>query len=131
VYEGYPEYLAVDGDVGTSWFSTGPERIPTQYRWTGYQDDVIASISILSNAKNAEPKFQTNFGFGMVMVQVLDANEKVVYETTADLSGTPDPDVYLEPNVTGRSVVLWFSGHEDPTCGGFSELQIMAMRYPQ
>jgi len=129
-FSGFPASLAVDGDDGTSWFSTGPEPggVPTTYLWTGAQDDFIAFIDIFSNAFNTEPSFRTGFGFGTVTVQVLDAGGAVVFEATEDLSGTPDPDAYFTPNVVGRSVQLLFLGHESAECGGFSELEIGVYR---
>jgi hypothetical protein len=124
----FPASLSVDGDRGTSWFSAGPGAggAPSLYRWTGTRDDLITSISVLSNAQHLD--FPTGFGFGSVIVQVLDADGNVVFEETVELAGTPDPDVVVNPGVVGRSVVLTLSGHEDPSCGGFSELQIEAVR---
>ncbi|MCC6617345.1 MAG: hypothetical protein IT320_27980 [Anaerolineae bacterium] len=121
--------LSIDGDRSTSWFSAGPGSDGTSvYRWTGTKDDTIAKIALLSNAENSTPDFRTGFGFGSVTVQVLDADGSVVFEQTVALDGTPDPDVAVSPGVIGRSIVLTFSGHEDATCGGFSELEIQALR---
>jgi len=129
-YPGYPASLATDGDLGTSWFSTGPEPggVPTTYLWTGLQDDFIADIKLLSNDFNYTPAFRTGFGFETVVIQVLDSASNVVFETTEGLPGTPDPQVTVQPNVVGRSVRLLFSGHESVDCGGFSELQIGVYR---
>lgn len=125
----FPASLSVDGDLTTSWFSAGPGSTgQTVFRWTGAQDDLIREIAIISNRENSVPAFRTNFGFGTVLVQVLDAAGAVVFEQSLALDGTPDPDVTVTPNVVGRVVVLTFSGHEDPTCGGFGELQITALR---
>jgi len=52
----------------------------------------------------------------------------VVFDVTRDLPGSPDPDIELFPNARGRSVLLRFRGHDDPICGGFSELQIVTRR---
>jgi hypothetical protein len=130
IFEGFPVSLSVDGDRSTSWFSTGPGAggSPSLYRWTGTRDDLITTVSVLSNAQHSEPSFRTGFGFGSLTVQVLDANDNVVFEETVALDGTPDPDVVVQPGVVGRTVVLSLSGHEDPGCGGFSELQIEAVR---
>jgi hypothetical protein len=129
-FSGFPDALSVDGDRTTSWFSTGPGAggSPSIYRWTGTRDDLIANVTVLSNAQHSEPSFRTGFGFGSVTVQVLDAADNVVFEETVALDGTPDPDVVVRPGVVGRTVVLSFAGHEDPGCGGFSELQIEAIR---
>jgi hypothetical protein len=129
-YSGFPAWYSIDGDPRTSWFSTGPEGggAPSIYRWTGAQDDFIASITVLSNEFNSEPSFRTGFGFETLTIQIIDAAGGIVFESTTGLEGTPDPDVTFTPNVIGRSVVLLFSGHESLDCGGFSELQIGVYR---
>jgi hypothetical protein len=126
----FPAALAVDGSRSTSWFSAGPnvDGPASTFQWTGVQDDLITSIDILSNAQHRDPSVRTGFGFDSVTVQILDAAGVVVYEETVRLPGTPDPDVNLKLGVVGRSVLLSFSGHEDPTCGGFSELEIGVTR---
>lgn len=124
----FPAQLAVDGDRGTSWFSNGASDGPEEtFRWTGTHDDVIASIAVLSNAQNADPNTRT-FGFGSLRIQVLTASGSTVLDVTRDLPGATDPDIEVFPEVTGRAVLLTFSGHDDPTCGGFSELQVVARR---
>jgi hypothetical protein len=129
-YTGFSALMSVDGDGTTSWFSAGPgpDGSPSIYRWTGARDDLITTVSILSNAQHSEPDFRSGFGFGSATIQVLDADNNVVFEETLDLEGTPDPDVVVHPGVVGRAIVLSLTGHEDPTCGGFSELQIEAVR---
>ena len=129
-YPGYPASLSTDGDLGTSWFSTGPEPggAPSTYLWTGLQDDFMAEITLVSNDFNYTQDFRTDYGFESVVIQVLDSAGTVVYETTEGLPGTPDPRVTVRPNVVGRSVRLSFSGHESVDCGGFSELQIGVYR---
>jgi hypothetical protein len=125
----FPAQLAVDGKGTTSWFSKGPGQDgTTTFRWTGARDDQVTTVSISSNKDHANPNFRKNFGFGTVVVQVLDAADNVVFEETVNLAGTPDPDVEVHPQRVGRSVVLILSGHEDRTCGGFSELRIEATR---
>jgi serine/threonine protein kinase len=121
--------LSVDGDPRTSWFSAGPGADSTTvYQWTGQQDDFIARIEIVSNREHLVVDFRDGYGFGAVIIQVLDAGGSVVFEESAELPGTPDPEVVVFPNVTGRSIRLIFSGHEDPGCGGFAELKIGAVR---
>jgi hypothetical protein len=125
----FPAQLSVDGSLGTSWFSAGPEsQGPTTFLWTGRQDDLITSIVIRSNALHNDPAVRNNFGFGLVTIQVLNTSGTVVFQQAVSLPGTPDPDVTVQPRVVGRQVRLLFSGHEDPTCGGFSELQVFAER---
>jgi len=126
----YPASLAVDGDLSTSWFSAGAikgDSNPT-YVWTGLQDDFIASIELISNREHRVVDFRTGYGFGGVTVQVLDAQGNVVFEESASLDGSPDPDVHVTPNVIGRSIRFIFTDGEAPDCGGFGELRIGAVR---
>jgi hypothetical protein len=125
-----PASLAIDGDLSTSWFSAGAikgDSNPT-FVWTGLQDDFIASIELISNREHEVVDFRTGYGFEEVTVQVLDAQGEVVFEESAGLPGTPDPDVRFQPNVVGRSVRFIFSGGEAPDCGGFGELKINVVR---
>jgi serine/threonine-protein kinase len=126
----YPASLAVDGELSTSWFSAG--RIGGDanpfYIWEGQQDDFIASIELISNRSHQVVDFRTGFGFEEVTIQVLDAQGNVVFEESAALEGTPDPDITVIPNVIGRSVRMLFSGGEAPDCGGFGELRINVVR---
>ncbi|MGZ9221311.1 MAG: protein kinase domain-containing protein, partial [Anaerolineales bacterium] len=126
----YPASLAVDGDLSTSWFSAGSIKGDSNpsYVWTGLQDDFIASIELVSNREHQVVDFRTGYGFGEVTIQVLDVQGNVVFEESASLDGTPDPDVRVSPNVVGRSVRFLFTGGEAPDCGGFGELKIGAVR---
>jgi serine/threonine protein kinase/Mg-chelatase subunit ChlD len=126
----YPASLAVDGDLSTSWFSAGTIKGDTNptYVWTGQQDDFIASIELISNREHQVVDFRTGFGFESVTVQVLDAQGNVVFEESASLEGTPDPDVTFTPNEVGRSIRFIFSGGEAPDCGGFGELKVNVVR---
>jgi len=126
----YPATLAVDGDRSTSWFSTGPDASShtTTFTWTETKDDTLASVTVIGNSENSNPDFRTGFGFGAVTVEVLDATGSVAWQQTVPLPGSPDPDVTVQPNVVGRSVVLIFSGSESADCGGFSELVVAALR---
>jgi hypothetical protein len=54
--------------------------------------------------------------------------EAAHFRREIDLSGSPDPNVNIQPNVVGDRIVLTFTGHEDPGCGGFSELQVGVIR---
>jgi hypothetical protein len=124
----FPAALAVDDDRRTAWFSDGAAGGETEtYRWTGTRDDRIASIAILSNAQHATPQFRS-FGFGSVRIQVLDIAGVPVFDAVRDLPGATDPDIDVAPVVVGHSVLLTFTGHDDPSCGGFSELHIVARR---
>jgi Mg-chelatase subunit ChlD len=125
----FPASLSVDGDLSTSWFSAGPSSGgTTTYQWSGVQDDLFTTVSIISNSQHQRQDFRTGFGFGQVIVQILDDAGQVVWEQTVALPGPPDPDVVVQPDVVGRSILLTFSGHEDATCGGFGELLVEVSR---
>jgi hypothetical protein len=125
---GYGASLATDGNAATSWFSLGSnaDGDTSTFRWNGPADRRIVAVDILNNSQNGNPNFRNNFGFNSVTVQVLAANGSVVFSQDAGLGGTPDPNVRVQPNVVGRSIVLLLHGHESPECGGFSELRVFA-----
>ena len=125
----FPVALTIDGDLSTSWFSIGPDGDGTStFVWTGIQEDLIASIELISNREHEVVDFRTGYGFGMVTVQVYNAADELVFEEIVNLDGTPDPDVRVQPNVVGQWIWLIFSGSEDLTCGGFSELRVGVVR---
>jgi hypothetical protein len=129
-YPGYSPEMVRDGELSSSWFSAGSkvDGSTSFFRWTGIQDDWIGSITLISNREHIVPDYRTGFGFGLVTIQVLDASGNVVYEEIAELPGTPDPDITVKPEVVGREIVMIFTGHESPDCGGFAELQIGVVR---
>lgn len=112
--------LAVDGNTGTSWFSAGGGT--ASYFWSG-PSSFIDSIQIISNANHNTPQFRTGFGFGSVTITV-QSDGSTTFSQTYDLGGTPDPDTFASVGAVGDTIILDFSGGEDPTCGGFSELII-------
>lgn len=120
--------LAVDGDRASSWFSAGvaADGDTSTFRWAGTRDDLFTTVAVLSNALH--PELSRDFGFDSITAQILDANNAVVFTQTLQLPGTPDPDVSVNPNVRGRSVLLSLIGHETAERSGFSELKIFANR---
>ena len=125
----FPASQAVDGDLSTSWFSAGPDADGTStFVWTGLQEDFIASIELISNRENEVVDFRTGYGFGEVTVQVYDAQDNLVFEERANLDGTPDPDIRVEPNVVGQWIRFIFTGSEALDCGGFGELLVGVVR---
>jgi hypothetical protein len=125
VFPDFPPIRAVDGDVSTSWFSTGPEDGPSAYTWTLNEERCIFGVRIVGNAMHSNPSFREDFGFGAVTVKVLDIEGGLVFSESRDLEGTPDPDVDLDTGgVFGSRLVLEFTGHESSDCGGFSELEV-------
>ncbi|MFN8383530.1 MAG: protein kinase [Anaerolineales bacterium] len=125
----FPASLGIDGDPTTSWFSAGPDTDGTStYVWTGSQEDFIATIELISNRENKVDDFRTGYGFEWATVQVYTAQDKLVFEESVSLAGTPDPDILVTPNVVGQWVRFVFTGSEAPDCGGFGELKIGVVR---
>jgi len=120
-FAGFPASFAVDGDVGSSWFSTGPGVGPAVFTWNGPRTE-ITQVSFIGNNSNANPAFQSGFGFGSVTIEILD-NGSPVFSS----NGGGDGWQWL-PNVVGNEVRLTFSGHQSPDCGGFSELVIKGLQ---
>jgi hypothetical protein len=127
----YRPVRAMDGLTSTSWFSGPPKSdgSPTRFDWLGVRDECIAGVTVVGNAAHEEPTFRMNYGFGRVEVQVLDRMNNLVGTGQAqNLPGTPDPDAIVSPMVVGRTVRLLFTGHEDATGSGFSEVVVTALR---
>ena len=124
----YAATKAVDGDVTTSWISSSGDGAFSTFEWTGAQDEFIGAVVVVSNAENATARRRSDHGFAAVTIQILDASGEVVHEERIELAGTPDPDVLVQPNVTGRSVRLLLEGHENPSGSGFAELTVMVAR---
>jgi hypothetical protein len=119
-FSGFPAGLAVDGSVGTSWFSLGPGVGPAVFTWTGPRTE-ITEVSFVGNASNNEPSFRTGFGFASVTLEVLDGGS-VVYNSSGGGNGWT-----FQPNAVGNTVRLTFTGHESVDCGGFSELVVRGL----
>jgi hypothetical protein len=122
----FPATLAIDGNRQTSWFSDGEVGGESEtFQWMARQDNLIGSVTFQSNREH--PQFP-GFGFGSLRVDVLDAQGAAVFTSSLALPGATDPDITVFPNVIGRTVLLTFTGHDDPSCGGFSELIVVARR---
>lgn len=125
---------SVDGNLGTSWFSTGPEAggAPSVFTWRLDETDgeiCIDQIHFYDNSEHTDPSFRSGFGFASATIRLIDANDTPVFERIVPLPNTPpenvDGDHIVEAGgVFAQRVVLELSGHENTTCGGFSELQI-------
>ena len=123
----YDPELSIDGSTSTSWFSNGPEHDGTAstFEWYVQHNHCLDLLVIRNNAEHEEPDFQQGFGFETVVVEVFDTSGDAVYTETHDLGGTPDPELEIPlDGVPAHRVLLSFSGHESPDCGGFSELVI-------
>jgi hypothetical protein len=129
VFTGYSAADSVDGDLTTSWFSIGIADTNPTYTWTMNGGRAcITNIGFDNNTMHSNPDFQTDYGFGSVTLRVLDDGTEV-FTREVDLSGMPDPNVdeSIDPPVGGTSVELVFSDHDDPACGGFSELYLTGL----
>ncbi|MEM6992095.1 MAG: hypothetical protein AAF721_16410, partial [Myxococcota bacterium] len=131
VFEGwfssYPADLSLDGDVGTSWFSAGPEAdgSASTYEFVVTQDHCIDTIEIEGNGAHENSDFHIGFGFESVTVEVLDTANEVVFSEEYSMVGSPDALVAVDAGgVLGHRVRLSFEGHESQECGGFSELRV-------
>lgn len=122
-FDGFPKELAVDGDTATSWFSTGPEPGPSNFRWSSPETRCITRIELDGNTDH--PEFAFDYGFETITLRILDVDSNVVYEHVHNAAGTPDPDMVVDiGGVEARIVEFELDGHEDPTCGGFAELRV-------
>ncbi len=127
IFDDFDPSLSVDGNLATSWFSTGPEGGggPSVYTWTVEDELCISEIGVQDNSLNSNPSFSTGYGFDSAVVSVF-RDDVSVFEVTVALPGTPDgPFVVDTGGVIGTRVLLELGGHENTSCGGFSELRIL------
>jgi hypothetical protein len=129
-YGGQAQYApsrAIDGSNGTSWFSAGGGS--ATFVWQGTRNDFLDRITLVSNAGHADPAVRNGFGFNLVGVFVYDMSGAFVFSTSTSLPpGGNWAPITLNLKVVGARIQLNFSGADDPTCGGFGELQIVALR---
>lgn len=123
-----PTSNATDGNPATSWFSAGAQadRNGASFTWTAPRNIQISTVRVIGNEQNATIAFRHNEGFNQTEVKILNAAGAVVFDQ-ANIPGPGNnaPDVTVSPNVLGSVIQLLFTGHEDPACGGFSELQVI------
>ena len=133
----------------TSWFSAGDAdrtcvhpfnntKSCSELTWENATevDVFIENLVIKNNARHPALRTDNKFGFNSVLVQVFDLAGNQTFPlpgsdpAAAFISlngGGLDPSPLGVPiNVKGYRVVLLFEGHDDPTCGGISELEIYA-----
>jgi hypothetical protein len=122
----YPASLALDGNIGTSWFSGGSnvDGEASTYRWQAPADMHITRVEVIGNAGDTDANTRSGFGFNSVDIQVLGGNGAAMASGSRGLGGTPDPDVSIDFSVTGRIVLVTLHGHEAANCGGFAELRV-------
>jgi|GEM_PF-2504607 len=126
VFNGYPETNGIDGDLTTSWFSTGPEGGggPSVYGWLSEDDRCIRRIEVEDNSQHSNPEFRTGYGFSSATIRILQ-NDLVVFEELVPLPNDPDGFFAVDTGgIYGSRVLLEMAGHENVLCGGFSELRL-------
>jgi hypothetical protein len=124
----YPASNAVDGNVGTSWFSIGAADGPSStFTWQGKSDQEITSISITGNEYNSDPSNRSGYGYAQTEIQVINSAGTVVFDQTYPGPGDSAHDITATPNAVGETVKLILQNRESPDCGGFSELKIEAV----
>ncbi len=119
--------LSVDGNASSSWFSDGDpdgENDSEVYTWTFGGDNDIFLARVETDPEQFNGGGQ--FGFATVTVRVLDAGGGEVFNTGAiGLSEfRVDISEVFPAGLAGRTVQLVLVGHQDPSCGGFSELRV-------
>lgn len=130
----YEAELSVDNNLATSWFSAGPgaEEVPgapTRYIWTGRRQDCIQRIRLVGNGSHANRSFRSGYGFDQVTVQVQDDAGNTVFSESRDWPAqAASLSISTGTGVLGSRILLLLGGHQDPACGGFSELVIDAVR---
>ncbi|MEM6290106.1 MAG: hypothetical protein AAGA54_02540 [Myxococcota bacterium] len=126
-FNGFPAPLSVDGSLSTSWFSTGPEGggAPSVYTWSLPVARCVNRIIVADNAAHSNAEFREGFGFNSATVRVIDGDIPV-YEELIPLPNDPDGEFVVNTGgVVATRVLLELSGHENPSCGGFSELTVI------
>ena len=126
-FDGFPAPLSVDGSLSTSWFSTGPEGggAPSVYTWSLPVERCVNRIIVADNAAHGNDEFRQGFGFNSATVRVVNGDTPV-YEELVPLPNDPDGEFVVDTGgVVATRVLLELSGHENPSCGGFSELTVI------
>lgn len=126
-FVGYAAADGVDGDLTTSWFSDGAWDGPTeQFTWTADHTEWVDQVVVQNNALNAQGF--VGFGFETVDVVLRDRGGAVTFAQTVPLPGDTDPLISVSVGAFGESLELNYTNHDDPACGGFSELEVWAER---
>lgn len=126
-FSGFPAADSVDGSLSTSWFSTGPEGDggPSVYSWSTVTDRCINRIEVDDNSAHSNNEFRTGYGFASATVRIIQ-DDIVVFEEMVQLPGTPDGPFAVDTGgIQGSRVLIELSGHENTSCGGFSELRVI------
>lgn len=126
-FPGYSAGDSVDGSDQTSWFSDGITGGPDeQFTWTANHTEWITRVQVFNNANNGDGF--TGFGFGSVDLIVRDRSGVITFSQPISLPGATDPNIDVNIGAFGETVELHYHNHDDPACGGFSELNVHAER---
>jgi hypothetical protein len=121
---GFPASNAIDGNLGTSWFSIGNREGDTStFTWTSGSGPLLVDhVTIYSNAHNNDSTIRSGFTFSTIQVSVLN-NGKVTAHATVPY---PSDHVVVHLGHVGDTVRLLLIHHTNPVCGGFGELEVFA-----
>ncbi|HNO77230.1 MAG TPA: hypothetical protein PKN33_04140 [Phycisphaerae bacterium] len=121
----FPVGAALDANSFTSWFSNGgTEQDNTEvFTW-----QLVDSTEYIISRVEVDPEqFEGGgkFGFAAGTLQILNANDGVVYSQDYGFAGSRVViDQAIPEGVQGRTVQLILVGHQDKSCGGFAELRV-------
>lgn len=121
----FPVGAALDANSVTSWFSDGgTEQDNTEvFTWqlTGATEYIISRVEVDPEQFEGGGKF----GFAAGTLQILNANDGVVYSQDYGFAGSRVViDQAIPEGIQGRTVQLILVGHQDSSCGGFAELRV-------
>ena len=132
VFAGYFVSSGVDGNPATDWFSdgvgagAGSGGTDTEsYYWEFPQDLYIERVEL-------DPETIGGFGFDKIRIRVFDSAATMVYESAEITLTAFDVDIThtLATVPFGSKVEILLINHENPACGGFSELRIFGSTTP-
>lgn len=131
----FPAELGIDGDTSTSWFSAGPGPDGTStFTIALAEPSTITRMTFEGNQNHADPNVRFGFGFGDWTIEMVDASGEVVASVNSDPGGGDQGHDISVPEEGGEWGVVEIRfigrGHQDPTCGGFSELQVFGYPTP-
>ncbi len=119
----------IDQQFQTSWFSNGDsDGTSSTFTWSAPREVLIFAVEVFDNSFHSTPEFRTGFGFARITIQVFSGTNGtgvMRLERTVDYPSGPDDPAAVGLGVPGRSVRLILQDHQDPSCGGFSELQVV------
>ena len=122
----FPPSLATDGGGdATSWFSAGAGGPTPVLSWRAAGPTRIRRVEVYNNLQNPIASAAKPFGFANVKVEVLNGDQVVFSVDAAYPRGAaPSHHTDVTLDVVGTSIRLTFTGPDDLTCGGISDLKV-------